>query len=476
MRSSLIVSLLVAALAGACCAPARPARVAATPLTTAPPSPTPPYSCAAAPDSEPVRVPLPAYGMSPGKLEVRCRLDRGKAPPGVVKYRRQHRWTGTAALKEAFGARRLSSLAATRCRVVADRVRLGSLAAALGKELGLAVTVGAEVAGVRVALWLKDSPMELILRELADGYGLGYEANKSAGGLHMDTPGALDQRLRRRQLSMMMLKPTETRYVPISSVALARQVAAAFCAFTGSSRGRATLLGQGLLLRDYSVRLDAAEAIINEVEKRGAAGAPFTCTPKAASTPAPYRVIPVSARPGTARVSCAGKGKRCTVEAVQVSAGALGVALASALGQDLVVEGWAVGASLTVNLRDATPAQVLAALGATQTPTWSSDGVTFLLTARGRMRLAGLPLPPPPDRDLELRLIPSPEGWPTAGLVSTACLYLSPGRGRGAAAVGAFIAARGQKERLDMVQQVIERLAEAKKPTSPVKAKQAPRQ
>ena len=465
MRSLALLLLAPLLMTAGCCVASPPAPAATPPPTRARAPAAPPYTCTGHPQAPRPAPVLPAYQLKQGALQVRCAVQRGSAGPKLVKYRREHRWTGGAALGSALPKDRIASLAATRCSVVADRVRLGALIAALADALGLSLTVGPEVARVQVAMRLEDRALELVLRDLADAHGLGYMPGQATGGVHVDSIEALDRRERERQLSMMMLKPLETRIIPVDSPALARQVAAAFCAFMGSHRSRVTVLEPGrLLARDYASRLDLLESMINSVEGAGAAAPPFTCLAPAPFRPSWPAVIPATPQAkAEARVTCTGKGagRRCRVVSRGASAGALGVALGVALDRQIVVGGFAVGAAIWANLTDATPQQALAALATAGLTVSEHDGALTLLTGRERALLAGIPPAPQRRPELAMRLIPAGGCVSPAALAAAACPYLSGGRGSGAAAAGDHVVIRGAARHLDIVQRILTDILDA---------------
>ena len=406
----------------------------------------PPFHCRPPARPEPKPVVLPAYEMKPGKLEVRCRLDKVAKPPTVVKYRRLHRWTAGVALKQMYKKARLAVLARTRCRMLADRVRLGDLAGALAKQTGVPVTVAAPLAGVRVALSVRDAHLEVLLRDIADAYDVGYEA-ANGDVMLWQSPVELDRRLRRKHLSMMMLKPTEIRVFPIASGPAARQLAAAYCAFLGSPRGRVTLTGNGLLISDLRSNLDLAEQLVKNTDDAPPGAMVHACTPGELNV---WKSRPIPAapkRPGKLELTCSrSRGpvdlislnrRRCSkVTAQGVTAGALGVALAEAMGQDVVVEAWAVGAPVWVTVKEGTAGQVLGALKEAAVRPWLTNGVLLLTSERGR-RAMGQPFGHHRTKTkTETRLIPVKDVTVIPHLAEASCRHLLSRPGAGAAGRG----------------------------------------
>jgi hypothetical protein len=138
-------------------------------------------------------------------------------------------------------------LPATRFRLIAEAVPLGSLGAAMASELGLSVVIAAPLVDLRVSLALPDTDTALLLGLLRAHYGVGSTF----------TQGVLSLEEREELLERLLLvepSPLVAQLVPVSGLP-AEQIASAWCEQAASSRGMASVIGDHVLVKDSEERI-----------------------------------------------------------------------------------------------------------------------------------------------------------------------------------------------------------------------------
>jgi hypothetical protein len=138
-------------------------------------------------------------------------------------------------------------LPATRFRLVAEAVPLGSLGAALASELGLSVVVASPLVDLRVSLALPETDTAKLLGLLRAHYGVG--STYTQGVLSLEEREELLQRL-----LLVEPAPLMSQLIPVGGLP-AEQIAGAWCEQAASSRGMASVIGEHLLVKDSEARI-----------------------------------------------------------------------------------------------------------------------------------------------------------------------------------------------------------------------------
>lgn len=183
----------------------------------------------------------------------RTSISRADAPVGRLELERlspeaepsaESSASAEAPPSTAPGAARLP---ATRFRLMAEAVPLGSLGAALANELGMSVVVAAPLVDLRVSLALPDTDTARLLGLLRAHYGVG--STFTQGVLSLEEREELLQRL-----LLVEPAPLVTQLVPVEGLP-GEQIASAWCEQAASSRGMASVIGTHLLVKDSEERV-----------------------------------------------------------------------------------------------------------------------------------------------------------------------------------------------------------------------------
>jgi hypothetical protein len=182
----------------------------------------------------------------------RSSISRADAPVGRLELKRLsgEGEPAVAAPAEASTAGATAPgarLPATRFRLMAEAVPLGSLGAALASELGLSVVVAAPLVDLRVSLALPDTDTTRLLGLLRAHYGVGSTF----------TQGVLSLEEREELLERLLLvepAPLIAQLVPVEGLP-AEQIASAWCEQAASSRGMASVIGTHVLVKDSEERV-----------------------------------------------------------------------------------------------------------------------------------------------------------------------------------------------------------------------------
>jgi hypothetical protein len=165
----------------------------------------------------------------------------------------------------------LDQLEGARLGVTMASSTLGDLALSLSELLSLPVVVERSLVGVRLSMRLPDASLGGLIQVLHEEYGvvstirrevLNLESERSArwrDGL----PGV--DRPPQREIYEARL---ESRLLTPPRDVLPAQLAAALCHHVASPRGRASVVGQQVLLTDVPVALERADLLVTALSSR----------------------------------------------------------------------------------------------------------------------------------------------------------------------------------------------------------------
>lgn len=149
--------------------------------------------------------------------------------------------------------------AEARHRVRARNAELSAVMIALAREASLDVIVHAEVARRATTLELRSASLDEVLAAIA--WALDVRMERTDGGTLRVIAVPTSIARRREELLSRLESALETRLVPLDG-SDAAAFASAFCHHVATRRGRATALGDRVLLTDTPDALEHAERLL----------------------------------------------------------------------------------------------------------------------------------------------------------------------------------------------------------------------
>jgi type II secretory pathway component GspD/PulD (secretin) len=187
-----------------------------------------------------------------GRLEVQ-KLSTSAPPPAPPPASEPE-----SAQEQERVSRHSPRFPAVRLRVVAEAVPLGTLAAALSRELGLGIVVAPRLVDLRVSLSLPDSSAEALFNLLHLHYDVAAEAG-------MDSVIVLEDRL---EVLHRHYEPPEVlvQLIPVTGLPAA-DVASAYCKLMATERGSANVVGDVLIVKGERPNLERLNALIRALRE-----------------------------------------------------------------------------------------------------------------------------------------------------------------------------------------------------------------
>ncbi len=211
-------------------------------LSGAPRPATPAFSC-----EVPGYMPAPRYraDVPMGRLEV-AKLFVVSAPPGPPPESEPES-------EQKLVSKRQPRFPAVRIRVVAEAVPLGTLAAALSRELGLGIVVAPVLVDQRVSLALPDVTAEELFRLLHQHYDVAAELGEAQVIVLEDRLEVLHRHYESPEALV--------RIIPITGLP-AEHVADVYCKLLATEYGSAYVVGDRLIVKGQSASLERLDALI----------------------------------------------------------------------------------------------------------------------------------------------------------------------------------------------------------------------
>jgi type II secretory pathway component GspD/PulD (secretin) len=189
-----------------------------------------------------------------GRLEVR-RLSAVAPPPEPAQQEDE----------EAAPRQRSSDQAripVARLYVVAEAVPLGTLAAALSRELGVGIAVAPSLVDARVSLALPDSTAEELFKLL----GLLYDVVARASSSN-DSLSILEDKAQWIQQRFFEPPDLIVQLIPVEGLP-AEQVATTYCKHFASTHGSATVIGDKLVVKDVRSSLERLQVLLKRLQDK----------------------------------------------------------------------------------------------------------------------------------------------------------------------------------------------------------------